>query len=92
MRWPKRPPILPEVFGELELHGADSMRALLGSSTDGYSGTGRDTPIKFGNVVAKRGEVQDWLKWKAEREALWIKAGVVAAILAAIFSLLALLR
>jgi hypothetical protein len=91
-RWPKRPPLLPEVFQELELHGPDSMRALLASSTDGYSGTGRDTPIRFGNVVTKRGEIQDWLKWKAQVDTLWIKAGVVAAVLAAIFSFLGLLR
>lgn len=90
--WPKPPPLLPEVLQELELHGVDSMRGLLGSSTDGYSGTGRDTAIKFGNVVAKRGEIQDWLKWKASVEALWIKLGVAAAMLAAVFSFLALVK
>ena len=36
---------------QLELHGVDAMRALLASSTDGFSGTGRKTPINLGNVV-----------------------------------------
>jgi hypothetical protein len=80
------------VLQELELHGVDSMRGVLASSTDGYSGTGRDTSIRFGNVVATRGEIQDWLKWKATVDALWIKLGVVAAILAAVFSFLALVK
>lgn len=90
----KRPPpgLLPEVVEELELHGVDAMRGLLTSSTDGYSGTGRDTLIRFGNVVAKRGEIQDWLKWKAARESWWIKVGTIAAILAAVFSLFALFK
>jgi hypothetical protein len=66
------------------------MRALLASSTDGYSGTARNVEIKLGNIPAKRGEIQDWLKWKARLDALWLKAGVIAAVLAAIFSLLAL--
>jgi hypothetical protein len=90
--WPRRPPLLPGVLQELELHGVDSIRGLLAASSDGYSGTGRSTLIRFGNVQASRGEIQDWLKWKAQIDTFWIKVGVVAAILAAIFSFVALLK
>jgi hypothetical protein len=68
------------------------MRSLLASSTDGYLGTGRGTPIKLGSISAKRGEIEDWLKWKAQRDAFWPKLGVIVAVFAAIFSLLALFQ
>ncbi len=45
-----------------------------------------------GIVFVKRGEIEDWLQWKAAQDALWIKVGVVAAILAAVFSFGALLK
>jgi hypothetical protein len=80
--------IAPELKAELELQGVDLVRALLVSSTDGYSGTGRNTPISLGQLKTTRGEIQDWLKCKekakARREAtLWSATFVVAAIAAA---------
>ena len=88
-----RPPsILPEVVAELELHGVDAVRGILAASSDGHTGSGRNTPIKFGNVVAKRGEIEDWLKWHAATDKCWVKVGVIAAIAAAIFSLIGILK
>jgi hypothetical protein len=92
IRWAKPPLLDSNKIHELELHGVDSMRALLASSTDGFSGTGRKTSISLGNVVVERGEIQDWIKWKAAQDACWVKIGVAAAIAAAVFSLLALLK
>jgi hypothetical protein len=48
----------------LELHGIDAMRGLLASSSDGYSGTARNTQIQVGDISVQRGELQDWVKWK----------------------------
>lgn len=88
-RWPAPPQLAPELMQKLELHGADALRGLLISSTDGYSGTSRNTKIDFGNGSAQRGEIQDWLKWRAAVDAWWVKAGVVAASAAALLSLIA---
>ena len=90
--WPKRPTILPEVLAEFDLHGVDAVRAVLANSSDGSSGTSRDTPLRVGNAATKRGEIQDWLKWKSEVEQCWIKVGVIAAAFAAVFSLITVLR
>lgn len=84
--------LTPEKQAELELHGVDAMRGMLTSATDGYSGTTRQVQINLGAIVVTRGEIQDWLKWKAARDARWIKVGTIAAIAAALFSLLALRR
>jgi hypothetical protein len=74
------------VLREFELHGVDAVRAVLAGSSDGSSGISRDTLLKLGNVVASRGEMQDWLKWKDADNLCWIKAGVIAAVAAAIFA------
>jgi hypothetical protein len=79
-------------LAELELHGVDAMRGMLASATDGYSGTSRTVVINLGAVAVTRGEIQDWLKWKAARDGCWIKVGTVAAVAAALFSFLALRR
>ena len=74
IKWPKRPSMHPDVIAGLELRGADSLRGILASSTDGYSGTGRTTSFDLGNSVkVQRGEIEDWLKWKADIEALWVR-------------------
>jgi hypothetical protein len=92
VNWPKRPTLATAVRQELELHGVDAIRGILINSSDGFSGTSRASTVDFGNFKATRGEMQDWLKWRASRDACWIKSGVVAAILAAVFSLFALLK
>ncbi len=90
MMWcrPKRPDLLPEILAEFELHGVDAVRAVLASSSDGFSGASRHAPLRLGNATIQRGEVEDWLKWKAEVDAYWIKMGVIAAVVAAVFAVL----
>lgn len=75
--WPRKPNLLPEVQTEFERRGVDSVRSLLDPFRDG--GTGRDTLYKFGDACVRRGEVEEWLKWKASKEACWIKVGALAA-------------
>jgi hypothetical protein len=79
-----KPPLDSDKINELESHGVDSVRALLANWVK--------NPIRLGNVDLTRREIEEWLKWKAAQDALWIKVGVVAAILAAVFSLGALLK
>ena len=91
MTWwqrPKRPDLLPDVLLELELHGVDAVRAVLASSSYGALATSRDAPLRIGNANIKRGEMQDWLKWKSEVESYWIRLGVIAAVVAAVFAFL----
>src|SRR5262249_32903869 len=101
-RPPKPPKLHPEVLAEFELHGVDAVRAMLASSSDGVSGTSRDTLLRIGNTVVRPGEMQDWLKWKEAVTqatetrrfrtnvwlALWLAAiGIVAAFLIAAWQL-----
>jgi hypothetical protein len=87
-----KPRLPPEVMKELELRGVDTMRALNANSTDGHAGTSRKVPINIGNMTVTRDQIEDWLNWKASIEAFWIRTGVIAAIIAALFSLLALFK
>ena len=86
LRKPK-PKLSPEVMKEFELRGVDTMRALNARSTDGYSGTSRKVSIDLGNMTVTRDQIEDWLNWKASIETLWIRVGVIAAMIAALFSL-----
>ena len=54
------------------------------------AGDNRDDPVKFGNVEAKRGAIHDWLKWKANKEAGWIRAGAVASIIGVLVASIAM--
>jgi hypothetical protein len=74
-----KPPLDSNKIHELESHGVDSVRAMLANW--------RTNPITLGNIVVDRREIEDWLKWKAVQDARWKKVGVVAAVVAAIFSL-----
>ncbi len=77
---------------EFELRGVDTMRAIAANSTDGFSGTSRKVSFDLGNMRVTREQIEDWLNWKASIEALWIRIGVVAATIAALFSLIALFK
>jgi hypothetical protein len=85
----KRPQLKPEEFNALEEAGADAIQALLSSGQLGY-GQGADVPVR--GVKITRLYVENWLRWKSARAAVWANIGVVAAILAAIFGLLAILK
>jgi hypothetical protein len=81
--------IPPDVIDELERRGIDSVRALLASMSDGYSGTGRNTTIQLGGgLKIRRDQMEDWLKDKAAANARWAKVGTVAAIIAAVLAVL----
>ena len=41
------------------------------------------------NSTVKRGEIQDWIKWKGEVDAYWNKVGVIAAVVAAVAAVVA---
>lgn len=71
----------------LEEMGEEPVRALLSSGQLGY-GAGADIPIGATHIVRK--DVELWLAWKARNFARWTYVGVIAAVLAAIFSFLAL--
>ena len=87
-----KPRLSPEVMKEFELRGVATMSALNANSTDGHSGTTRQVKINIGTMTVSRGDIEDWLNWKASIETLWIRAGVLAAMIAALFSLFALLK
>lgn len=48
----------------------------------------REEDLGYG-IKASRREMQEWLSEKTAREALWIRVGVIAAVLAAVFAFLA---
>jgi hypothetical protein len=75
----KRPNLDPKKLAALEAWGVEPAKILLVN----WGGRSREEPIMVDGVEMQRGEVQDWLNWKA-RIAMW------AAIFAAIFAFLAL--
>jgi hypothetical protein len=86
-----KPPLDSDKIYELVSHGVDSVRALLANWVK--------NPIRLGNVDLTRREIEEWLKWKAAKDkwkaakdACWMKVGVVAAVVAAFFSLVAALK
>ncbi len=86
--FPTKPPnIPPDALKALELMGESPVRALLSTGRVGY-GQGADIPI--GTIHVTRLYVEQWLHWKAKRSDLWTKIGVVATILAAVFSVITL--
>jgi hypothetical protein len=89
---PVRPHMRPEEVAELEAYGVDGVRALLWSLSDGVSGTGSKTKVTLSKVSITRETMQNWLSWKASKDAMWLKVGTVAAVGAALFSLIALFR
>jgi hypothetical protein len=85
---PKPPPLDPDKNDAMQSRGVDSMRSLLSRHDVGMQ---RNDRIRLSDsVYFERGEIEDWLRWKAAKDARWIKTGVVAAILAALLSLAAL--
>jgi hypothetical protein len=80
----------PEVAAELELRGVDGVRIFLaGQGSYGGVGTERDMLFKFGNVEVRRGDVEDWLRWKDAVKALWVKVAAIAAVISAVAAIVA---
>lgn len=88
--WPKRSHLEPKIQEAIERYGVDGVRSILTGMTDGRAGTGLGASVRLGDVEVSRKDMQDYLAWKNRRAALWSSVGVVAAVLAAIFSFLAL--
>jgi hypothetical protein len=86
----RRPHLLPEIAAELEMRGVDAVRIFLaGQGSYAGVGTERDTLFKFANVVVRRGEIEDWLRWKDMTSGLWMKVAAVAAVIGAIAAIIA---
>lgn len=79
----------PAIRAKLEELGVDAVRSKLGWIMNVRDLAQQDElqPLGVG-LSASRRQMQDWLTEKTAREALWIRVGVIAAVLAALFSLL----
>jgi hypothetical protein len=88
----KRPNSLsPDVIRICELHGEDALRSLMISSTDGFGGINRKVSFPLEEGTITRGDIQDFLNWKACRVLRWVQLAAIASVLAAVFSALALI-
>ena len=86
--WPRKPELTPEVEAALERHGVDGLRAIL----SGYpiDATDPQQRILVGKKLqVERGKIEDWMTWKAGIAALWIQAGVMLALIAAVAGIIA---
>ncbi len=86
---PKKANIDPAVRARLEELGVDTVRGKLVwiMNVADFAQQDELQPLGVG-LSASRRQMQDWLTEKAERETLWIRVGVIAAVLAALFALL----
>jgi hypothetical protein len=78
--WTKKANIDPAVRAKLEELGVDTVRSKLVWIMNGRDLAQQDE--------LQRRQMQDWLTEKAARETLWVRVGAIAAVLAALFSLL----
>ncbi len=85
----KKANIDPAVRARLEELGVDTVRSKLVWIMNVRDLAQQDElqPLGVG-LSASRRQMQDWLTEKAARETLWVRVGVIAAVLAALFSLL----
>ena len=88
-RWSKKANVDPAVRAKLEELGVDTVRGKLAWIMNVGDLAQQDELQHLGvGLSASRRQMQDWLTEKAAREALWVRVGVIAAVLAALFSLL----
>jgi hypothetical protein len=78
----KRPNIEPKALDALEAYGAEPTKILLMN----WFGYDREEVMKVDGVEVRRGEIQDWLNWKARKDARVAIITMWAAIAAAILS------
>lgn len=97
----RRQDIGPETLAFFESRGVPAVRASLAAAAQVDrmaipQNRFERQPMMFMDdkeqTPVKRVEGEAWLAWKEQREALWMRVGVIAAILAAVFSLAAVLR
>jgi hypothetical protein len=85
----KKAAIDPAVRAKLEELGVDTVRSKLVWIMNVRDFAQQDELQPLGpGLSASRRQMQDWLTEKAARETLWVRVGVIAAVLAALFSLL----
>jgi hypothetical protein len=87
----KRPKVSPEVMVICELHGADALRSLMIGSNDGFGGINRKVSFPLEEGKISRGDIQEFLNWKACKELRWVQIAAVASVIAAVLSALALI-
>lgn len=80
MIWPRKPALTPEHEQEFERIGIEEVLRRLVSNTGGRYLYVTDGPPSS--------EAQAWVRWKAECDAFWMRAGIRAAIFAALLALL----
>ena len=86
----KKAKIDPPVRAKLEQLGADAVKSKLIWIMNVRSLAEQDELQDLGDgIKAPLRGMQEWLNEKAAREALWIRGGVIAAVLAAMFAFLA---
>jgi hypothetical protein len=86
---PKKANIDPAVRAKLEELGVDTVRSKIVWIMNVRDLAEQDELQPLGaGLSASRRQMQDWLTEKAMRETLWVRVGVIAAVLAALFSLL----
>jgi hypothetical protein len=85
----KKANIDPAVRAKFEELGVDTVRSKLVWIMNAGDFAQQDElhPLGVG-LAASRRQMQGWLTEKAARETLWVRVGVIAAVLAAVFSLL----
>jgi hypothetical protein len=81
----ERPNIRPEVLRALEKFGVEpiKIKLMLQPSNE------LDAVLRFDNAQALHREIRDWLKWKADKQACWVRAGVVASFIAMVAAIAA---
>jgi len=86
---PKKANIDPAIRAKREELGVDTVRSKLAWIMNVRDLAHQDElqPLGVG-LSASRRQMQDWLTERAVHETLWVRVGVIAAVLAALFSLL----
>lgn len=86
----KKPKIDPRVRSKLEELGVDAVRSkLIWIMNVRTLGQQDDLENLGDDISASRRQMQEWLKEKTARETWWLRVGVIAAVIAAVFSFLA---
>ena len=88
--FPARPPLLPAAMAEFALQGDQSLRDALANARHSQWAGRADKPMRFGNAVAKRHEIEAWLEWRAAKGRWWFRAATVAAGAAAVLCVMIL--
>jgi hypothetical protein len=82
-----KPTIDPRVRAKLEERGVDSVRSKLVHmmGVTRLDEEGNAEPLGD-SMSASRRDMQEWLREKSAHEFCWVKVGVIAAVIAAVFA------